>query len=405
MKLFVILALVVICSNTVSARNLSRRKPSWPHSTCDTHRVRPSARMCLLEDGTSYRGSVSVSAYGHRCLRWFKFEWTWGAAKGLGPHNYCRNPDQSLTPWCRVKRGTRIVRELCNIPKCPVPKPPVPPAVDTELTCGEMPSQKINKIVGGTMTSIESQPWVAAIFWHHDFWCGGSLIAPSWVLTAAHCLQNDDGTVINVRHLSVYLGKSNIRVTDVDREQKFTVEQMIIHPKYKDLRPFNNDIALLKIKSQDGKSAVRTPSVRTVCLPPHLTMLPPGVECSIAGFGKESDSYYAPSSSNFLKQAKVTLLSESVCKRDPFYAKNVTSNMFCAASPTWSTDSCQGDSGGPLMCEVSGRMFVFGVVSWGEGCAKQDKPGVYTRVTNYNNWIAEKTGLPAYTAGVMYPQK
>ncbi|XP_029926348.1 urokinase-type plasminogen activator-like [Myripristis murdjan] len=403
MKLFVILALVAICSNTVSARNLSRRKPSWPHSTRDTHRARPSARTCLLEDGTSYRGSVSVSAYGHSCLRWFKFEWTSEAAKGLGPHNYCRNPDQSLTPWCRVKRGTRIVRELCNISKCPVPKPPAPPAVDTELTCGEMPSQRMNKIVGGAMTSIESQPWVAAIFHRRSgFGCGGSLIAPCWVLTAAHCFPDGENT--KIRHLSVYLGKSYINDTDADREQKFTVEQMIIHPKYNNsYGSYNNDIALLKIKSQDGKCAVRTPSVRTVCLPPHLTMLPPGVECSIAGFGKESDRAWH--FSQYLKQAKVTLLSESDCKRDPTYARDLTSNMFCAASPTWSTDSCQGDSGGPLVCEVSGRMFVFGVVSWGEGCAKQDKPGVYTRVTNYNNWIAMKTGLPAYAAGVMYPTK
>ncbi|KAM6916083.1 urokinase-type plasminogen activator-like [Xenentodon cancila] len=259
----------------------------------------------------------------------------------------------------------------------------------------------MNKIVGGYFIPIESHPWIAAIFHKRNkFICGGSLISPCWVLTAAHCFN--DGEDTKLRHLSVYLGKSAINDTDPEREQRFTVEKLIIHQNYNETN-YNNDIALLKIKNTNGACAVKTDSVRTVCLPPPYTQLPPGVTCSIAGFGKEHfDSWHF---SQLLKQAEVTLLSNNECKREVSYENLFTENMFCAASPDWSTDACKGDSGGPLVCEAAGRMFLFGVVSWGEGCASENKPGVYTQVTQYNKWIAAKMGLSKYTNGLMYPQK
>ncbi|XP_070697356.1 urokinase-type plasminogen activator-like [Pempheris klunzingeri] len=361
----------------------------------------PYSEMCRSGDGSSYGGFVSRSAYGHRCLSWNRFKNPWGASKGLGSHNYCRNPDQSLMPWCYVRRGRRTVREFCDIPRCSTPTVNPPPAVDTELTCGERSERRMHKIVGGSFTPIESHPWVAAVFHRgHSFLCGGSLIAPCWVLTAAHCFA--DGNETNTRHLSVYLGKTAINDTDPDREQKFTVEKLIIHQKYNESN-FNNDIALLKIKSRNGGCAVKSASARTACLPPLHTQLPAGFQCSIAGFGMEK--YMAWHYSQYLKEAEVKLISQPECKRDLSYRDLITKNMFCAGSPDWSTDACKGDSGGPLVCEVAGRMFLFGVVSWGEGCAQKNKPGVYTQVSNYNKWIAAKTGLDKYTKGLMYPQK
>ncbi|XP_068424097.1 urokinase-type plasminogen activator-like [Clinocottus analis] len=355
--------------------------------------------MCQSEDGSSYRGFVSESAYGGRCLNWKRFYIPAGASKGLGDHNYCRNPNQMLMPWCRVQRGRRIVREFCDIPKCSTPTTKPPVAVDTELTCGERSEQRVHKIVGGSFTPIESHPWVAALFHQRRFVCGGSLIAPCWVLTAAHCFF--DGEETNIKRLSVYLGKTAINDTD-DREQSFTVEKVIIHQKYNESN-YNNDIALLKIKSRNGGCAARSSFARTVCLPPSHTQLPAGFQCSIAGFGRER--FAAWHYSQLLKQAQVKLLPQTQCVSQSYYGDRVTENMFCAGSPDWSTDSCKGDSGGPLVCEVAGRMFLFGVVSWGEGCASRNKPGVYTQVTNYNKWIAAKTGLSKYTKGFMYPTK
>ncbi|KAM6996995.1 plasminogen activator, urokinase a [Tautogolabrus adspersus] len=395
MNLLVILTIFAAISVDVAFSG-KRSKKRWLPEPWGTNN-----EMCRSGDGSSYRGFVSESANGRRCLNWNRFTNPRGASGGLGDHNYCRNPNESLMPWCRVRKGRKFVREFCDIPRCSTETVKPPKAVDTELTCGERSERRLNKIVGGSFTPIESQPWVAALFHQRTgFLCGGSLIAPCWVVTAAHCFL--DGNETNIKRLSVYLGKSAINETDADKEQSFTVEKLIIHQKFNESN-FDNDIALLKIKSRSGECAVRSESSRTVCLPPLHTQLPAGIQCSIAGFGHERS--LAWHYSQYLKQARVKLISRPECKRESYYGGLVTKNMFCAGSPDWSTDACKGDSGGPLVCEVSGRMFLYGVVSWGDGCAKRNKPGVYTQVTNYNNWIAAKSGLNKFTNGVMYPQK
>ncbi|XP_066536010.1 plasminogen activator, urokinase a [Hoplias malabaricus] len=359
--------------------------------------------QCLADgsQGNEYRGTVSVTARRHRCLRWNWFD----ASRGIGSHNYCRNPDNNIMPWCRVRRGSRIVREFCNIPKCPAKPTPSPEEQDTENTCGERSLRQQNKIIGGFHSSIESQPWIASIFKRGLFHCGGTLISPCWVLTAAHCFTDGEGK--DVGKYTVFLGKKATNETDPLKEQMFRVTKVVIHQDYDFTKEiYNNDIALLQIENSEGNCAHRTNSVRTVCLPPAKQMMPYGAFCRVAGYGSEQTSPIKYS--RYLKEAYVKLISDSVCMQEDYYGKSdipLTENMFCAGSPTWEDDACQGDSGGPLVCEVSGRVFLYGIVSWGDGCANKFKPGVYTKVTNYNEWIAIHTRLRSFTVGRMFPQK
>lgn len=395
MNLLVIITVLAALNIDVAFSRKKSKKRWWPEPWSNNN------EKCRSGDGSSYRGSESKSGFGRPCVNWNKIQNQWGAGKGLGNHNYCRNPDQSLMPWCHVRRGRRVVREFCYIPKCSTVTLKPPQTADTEMTCGERSEQRQNKIVGGSFTTIESQPWVAAIFQQRTgFLCGGSLIAPCWVVTAAHCFADGDST--NINRLSVHLGKSAINETDATTEQSFTVEKLIIHQQFNE-STFDHDIALLKIRGRSGGCAVRSASARAVCLLPYHTQLPTGIQCSIAGFGLER--YLAWHYSQYLKQAEVKLINRAQCSSQSHYGDLITKNMFCAGSPYWSTDACKGDSGGPLVCEVSGRMFLYGVVSWGDGCAKQNKPGVYTQVTNYNKWIADTAGLQKFTNGVMFPQK
>lgn len=241
--------------------------------------------------------------------------------------------------------------------------------------CGVRPRRnkhsRQKRVVGGKSAKPNSWPWQVEILnaTSMQHWCGGSIIHPQYIITAGHCVDNFSPVNKQIR-----LGEHNNKRLE-GYEEIMQAAETFVHPGYvrgSDDSPGDYDIGIIRL----NKPAMFYDRVGAVCLPDETATYTPGEECFVTGWGREREN--GTVFSDVLNEVQVPLVSHETCNKNESYKGAINEHFLCAGYPAGGMDACFGDSGGPLVCQdEAGRWVVRGSVSWGVGCARPDKYGVY----------------------------
>ena len=254
--------------------------------------------------------------------------------------------------------------------------------------CGQAPllgaQESALRIVGGEPVSERGlYPFVVNIKMGWTHVCGGALYDKDTVITAAHCFD----IATNTRKIQLFFA-------DLDQKKGYKIEKgqvkryvktVIKHPMFGKEGWNSNDIAIIKLK----QAVPFNDMIQPICLPSYSVQ--GGEKAITMGWGNTLDGGNA----NILNWVEVPVIPTETCKL--WMGKIVLDGMLCAGYETGSKDACYGDSGSPLVLRNANGFFeLIGIVSWGIGCAETRKPGVYTNVTRYSNWIRRASGELQY---------
>jgi trypsin len=230
-------------------------------------------------------------------------------------------------------------------------------------------------VVGGQAAAEGAYPFMASLQDGSGFaFCGGSIIASGWVLTAAHCVPDSDAS-----DLWVVTGRTNL--ADASKGQRIKVASVSVHPAYGDSA---HDAALLRLQTPTSSPAITLATAAD----DHLEAA--GTAVKVTGWGDQTPTM-GLNSTNRLREVDLQVVSDDECGETNFGFDGPTG--VCAAALL--KDSCQGDSGGPLFATVGSARVQIGVVSYGMSCALPKFPGVYSEVNNaaIRSWIASTAGV------------
>jgi secreted trypsin-like serine protease len=231
------------------------------------------------------------------------------------------------------------------------------------------------QIVGGTFAAPGQFPFMASLMEssarraEKGFFCGGSVIAPRVVLTAAHCFEDTPPSAVDV---VVGRTRMSARLTGA----RVDVSGIVVHPGW-DPATMQNDIALVQL----ARPVAITP-IEWGIAGDDPAGLPP-TRLTTSGWGTTTEG---GSISDGLRFVKLTVRAPQPCA--DLYPPFTDQGQICAGSPRAGEDSCQGDSGGPLFTGERTTARILGIVSYGEGCGRRNVPGVYTRVSDQSNFLS-----------------
>lgn len=237
-------------------------------------------------------------------------------------------------------------------------------------------------VVGGSVADPGEYPWMAAVYRGTSpaggQFCGGTLVAPDVVVTAAHCvldlLENTVALLpLDVRgqKLKVFLGETKL---SAEGGERIVVSRVTSHASV--------DIAVLELTQPSAQTPLPWAG------PADGSVYPPGTVATVTGWGATTEG---SSRSNDLREAQVPIISDADCAAS-YPGQTSASLEVCAGYPEGGVDTCQGDSGGPMIVPKPGGFLLVGATSWGEGCARPGKPGVYAEIAAASDFIASFVG-------------